>query len=124
MYDVKIERGHHSLTFRDYTKLTRRPIIVAFLHWNNANTILSDARRALNNNPSKDKLGSSMKVFIDQLYSLKVSEARQEALKKWWQIKQKHPDWSVFLKDPARIIVRRPKDDHPEHIKDNKINDL
>ena len=65
-----------------------------------------------------------MEVFIDQLYSPKVSEARQEALKKRWQIKQKHPDWSVFLKYPARIFVRRPEDDHPEHIKDDKINDL
>ena len=65
-----------------------------------------------------------MKVFIDQLYSPKVSEARQEALKKRWQIKQKLPDWSVFLKYPARIFVRRPKDDHPDHIKDDKINTL
>ena len=65
-----------------------------------------------------------MKVFIDQSYSPNVSEARQEALKKRWQIKQKHPDWSVFLKYPARIFVRCPEDDHPEHIKDDKINDL
>ena len=39
-----------------------------------------------------------MEVFMDQLYSPKVSEARQEALEKRWQIKQKHLDWSVFLK--------------------------
>ena len=124
MYDVEIERAHHSLTFHDYTKSTPRPVIVAFLHWNDVNTILSNARRALKNNPPKDKVGSSMKVFIDQLYSPKVSEARQKALKKWWQIKQKHPDWSVFLKYPAQIFVRHPEDDHPEHIKDNKINNL
>ena len=124
MYDVEIERAHCSPTFRDYTKSTPRPVIVAFLRWDDANTILSNARRALKKSPPKDKVGGSMKVFIDQLYSPKVSEARQEALKKRWQIKQKHPDWSVFLKYPARIFVRRPEDDHPEHIKDDKINDL
>ena len=124
MYDVEIEMAHCSLTFRDCTKLTPRPVIVAFLHWDDANTILSNARRAPKNNPPKDKVGGSMEVFIDQLYSPKVSEARKEALKKWWQIKQKHPGWSVFLKYPARIFVRRPEDDHPEHIKNNKINDL
>ena len=124
MYDVEIERAHRSPTFRDYTKSTPRPVIVAFLRWDDANTILSNARRALKSNPPKDKVGGSMKVFIDQLYSPKVSEARQEALKKRWQIKQKHPDWSVFLKYPARIFVRRPEDDHPEHIKDDKIKNL
>ena len=92
MYDVEIERAHRSPTFRDYTKPTPRPVIVAFLRWDDANTILSIAQSALKNNPPKDKVGGSMKVFIDQLYSLKVSEARQEALKKRWQIKEKHPD--------------------------------
>ena len=59
----------HRPSFRDYTKSTPRPIIVAFLRWDDANTILSNARRALKNNPSKYKVGGSMKVFIDQLYS-------------------------------------------------------
>ena len=33
MYDVEIARAHRSPTFRDYTKSTPRPIIVAFLRW-------------------------------------------------------------------------------------------
>ena len=75
IYDVEIERAHPSSIFHDYTKSTPRPIIVAFLRWDNANTTLSNARRALKNNPPKDKVGGSMKVFIDQLYSPNVSEA-------------------------------------------------
>ena len=78
---VEIERSQHSPTFRDYTKSTLRPIIVAFLCWDNANTILSNAPRALMNNLPRDKIGGSMEVFIDQLYSPKISEARHEALK-------------------------------------------
>ena len=77
MYDVKIEGAHRSPTFRDQTKSTPRPIIVAFLRWDDANTILSNARRALKNNPPGDKIDGSMEVFIDQLYSPKVSEAKQ-----------------------------------------------
>ena len=84
MYDVENERAP---TFREYTKLTPRPIIVAFLRWDDANTIPSNAQRALKNNPPRDKIGGNMKVFIDQLYSPKVSMARQETLKKRWQIK-------------------------------------
>ena len=121
---VEIVRAHRSSTFRDYTKLTQRPIIVAFLRWDDANTVLPNARKTLKNNPLGDKISGSMEVFIDQLYSPKVSEVRQEALKKRWQIKQKHPDWSVVLKYPAGTFVKRPEDDHPEHIKDDKINDL
>ena len=56
MYDVEIERAHRSPTFRDYTKSTPRPVIVAFLHWDDANTILFNARRALKNNHLKIKL--------------------------------------------------------------------
>ena len=57
--------------FHDYTKSTPRPIIVAFLPWDDANTILSNAQRALKNNPPKDKVGGSMEAFIDQLRSPK-----------------------------------------------------
>ena len=35
----------------------------------------------LKNNLPTDKIGGGMEVFTDQLYSPKVSEARQEALK-------------------------------------------
>ena len=91
----------------------RTRLFSIYYGWNDVNTILSNARRALKNNPPKDKVGGSMEVFIDQLYSPKVSEARQEALKKRWQIKQKHPDWSVFLKYPARIFVKTPRGRSP-----------
>ena len=71
MYDVEIERVHRSPTFSDHTISAPRPIIVAILRWKDANNILSNSRRVLKNNPSRDKIGSGMEVFIDQLYSPK-----------------------------------------------------
>ena len=40
MEDVNIERAHRSPAVRDPNKETPRPIIVAFLHWDDANTVL------------------------------------------------------------------------------------
>ena len=75
-------------------------------------------------NPPKGRDGTLLDVFVDQMYSPKITEASNEALKKRWQIKQKHPNWSVFLKNSARIFVKRPGDDLPEYTKDDKLKDL
>ena len=63
-------------------------------------------------------------VFVDQMYSPKIAKSRNEALKKRWEIKQKHPNWNVFFKYPARSSVKQPGDDHPKYIKDNNLKDL
>ena len=124
MADVEIERAHHSPTMRDFSKATPRPIVVSFLRWEDANTIRSKAPRAMKHNPPKEKDGTLLDVFVDKMYSPKITETRNEALKKRWQIKQKHPNWSVFLMYPAGIFVKRPGDDHPEYIKDYKLKNL
>ena len=124
MADVEIERAHHSPTTRDFSKVTPRPIVVSFLCWEDTNTIRSKAPRAMKHNPPRGNDGTMLNVFVDQMYSPKITEARNEALKKQWQIKQKHPNWSVFPKYPARTFVKRPGDDHPEYIKDDKLKDL
>ena len=113
MADVEIERAHHSPTTRDFSKATPKPIVVSFLRWADANTIRSKAPKAMKHNPPKGKDGT---VFVDQMYSPKIAEARNKASKKRWQIKQKHPNWSVFLKDSARIFVKRPGDDRISRI--------
>ena len=124
MADVEIERAHRSPTMRDFSKATPRPIVLSFLSWEDANTIRSKAPRAMKHNPPKRKDCTVLDVSVDQMCSPKISEAGNEALKKRWQIKQKHPNWSVFFKYPARIFVKRPGDDHPEYMKDDKLKDL
>ena len=106
MENVNIERAHHSPAVRDPYKETPRPIIVAFFHWEDANTILFQAPKVLKGNPVKAKDGSTLRVFVDQLYSPKVTQERKKAMTKRWQIKQEHPEWTVFIKYSARIFVK------------------
>ena len=40
---------------------------------------------------------------------------------KRWQIKQEHPEWTVFIKYPARIFVKENKNDEPMLFKDSNI---
>ena len=81
MADVEIQRAHSSPTTRDFSKATPRPIVVSFLHWEDANTIRSKAPRAMKHNPPKGKDGTMLDVFVDQMYSAKITEARNEAQK-------------------------------------------
>ena len=106
MENVNIERAHHSPAVRDPNKGTPRPIIVAFLHWEDANTILFQAPKVLESNPVKAKDGSTLRVFVHQLYSPNITQERKKALTKRWQIKQEHPEWTVFIKYPARIFEK------------------
>ena len=92
MENVNIERAHHSPAVRDPNKETPRPIIVVFLHWEDANTILFQAPEVLKGNPVKAKDGSTLCVFVDQLYSPKIIQERKKAMTKRWQFKQEHPE--------------------------------
>ena len=80
MADVEIERAHRSPTTRDISKATPRPIVVSFLHCEDANTVISKAPRAIKYNPPKRKDGTVLDVFIDQIYSPKITESRNKAL--------------------------------------------
>ena len=82
MENVNIERAHRSPAVRDPNKETPRPIIVEFLHWEDANTILFQAPKVLKSNPVKAKDGSTLRVFVDQLYSPKITQERKKAMTK------------------------------------------
>ena len=101
MENVNIERAHRSPAVRDPNKETPRPIIVAFIHW------------------AKD--GSTLRVLVDQLYSPKITQESKKAMTKRWQIKQEHPEWTVFIKYPSRIFVKENEDDKPRLFKDSNI---
>ena len=81
MADVEIERAHRSPTTRNFSNATPRPIVVSFLRWEDANTIRSKAPRAIKCHPPKGKDGTVLDVFVDQMCSPKITEARNEALK-------------------------------------------
>ena len=78
MEDVNIERAHHSPAIRDPNKETPRPIIVAFLHWDDANAVLFQAPKVPKSNPVKAKDRSTLHIFVDQLYSPKVTQERKK----------------------------------------------
>ena len=82
MADVKIERAHRSPTKRDLSKATPTPIVVSFLRWEDVNTVRSKAPQAMKHNPPNRKDGTVLDVFVDQMYSPKITEARNEDLKK------------------------------------------
>ena len=93
MENVNIERAHRSPAVRDPNKETPRSIIVAFLHWEDANTVLFHTPKVLKSNPVEAKKdGSTLRVFVDQLYSPKITQERKKAMTKRWQIKQEHPE--------------------------------
>ena len=121
MENANIERAHRSPTVRDPNKETPRPVVVAFLHWEDANTILFQAPKVLKSNPVKAKDGSTLRVFVDQPYSPKITQERKKAMIKRWQIKQEHPELTVFIKYPARIFVKENEDDKPRLFKDSNI---
>ena len=52
---VNIEQAHRPPAVRDPNKETTRPIIVAFLHWDDANTVLLKPPKVLESNPVKAK---------------------------------------------------------------------
>ena len=119
--DVNIERAHRSPAIRDPDTETPRPIIVAFLHWEDANTVLFQAPKLLKSNLVKAKDGSTLRIFVDQLYIPKITQERKKAMTKRWQIKQQHPEWTVFIKYPARIFGKENADDKPRLFKDSII---
>ena len=121
MENVNIEQPHRSPAVRDPNKETPGPMIVAFLHWEDANTILFQVPKVLKGNPVKAKDGSTLRVFVDQLYSPKITQERKKSMTKRWQIKQEHPEWTVFIKYPARIFVKENEDDKLRLFKDSNI---
>ena len=106
-----IERAQRSPTVRDSSRSSPRPIMVAFLRWEQANKILQTAGRVLKNKPYKDLDGNEINIYVKQFYSPKVTELRNKALKIRRQVKDEHPDWTVSMRYPAKLFIKRAPDD-------------
>ena len=79
---MEIQRAHRSPTMFQPGKANPRPIIVAFLRWEIANELLFKSPPTLKNMPYKDPInGQESAVYVEQLYSPKMSKLRQQALK-------------------------------------------
>ena len=63
---MEIERAHRSPSVRDHNRAVPRLIMVQFLRWEDANTVLTYASKALKKNPFKDEKGGTIPIFIEQ----------------------------------------------------------
>ena len=108
---IHTERAHRSpsqYTASQQRKSHPRPIYVAFFAWKSANAVLSSAGM-LKDNPlliEEDGNTQYVSIYIEQMYSPTVSKKRAEMLRKRWKLKQKHPDWEMFLSYPANLMRR------------------
>ena len=50
-------------------------------------------------------------IYIDQMYSPKITLLRQKALQKRKELKKENPSWVITLKYPARIFVKKHEND-------------
>ena len=115
--DADIERAHRSPTVRDSSRSSPRPIMVAFLRWEQANKVLQTAGRVLKNKPYKDLNGNEINIYVEQFYSPKFTELRSKALKIRRQVKDEHPDWIVLMRYPAKLFIKKAPDDLPTEYK-------
>ena len=60
--------------------------------------IATSTTRVLKEKPYVHK-GEDLKLFINQIYSPRVTQFRKQALKTRWELKQEHKDWIVPSKD-------------------------
>ena len=93
---VIIERAHRTPAFRNPNRKYPRPIHVAFLLWEQANEIAMSTQRVLKEKPYAHK-GEELKLFVNQMYSPRVTQLRKQALKIRWELKQEHKGWIIYL---------------------------
>ena len=94
----EIERAYRSSSARDHNRIVLRLIMVQFLRWEDANTVLDNAPKPLKKNSFKDEKGETILVFIEQMYSPEISRQRQQALQVRKHLKNDFPVAVVFLK--------------------------
>ena len=132
-HNVEIEWAHQSSSYIKPHSIGPRPIIVAFLRWEDANHILSLAPKVLHENPlqletetpdcsqasrqaevegaEQSRRKKSAYIYIDQMYSPKITLLRQKALQKRKELKKENPSWVITLKYLARIFVKKHEND-------------
>ena len=132
-HNVEIERAHRSPSYIKPHSTGPRPIIVAFLRWEDTNHILSLAPKVLRENPlqletetpdscqasrqaevegaEQSRRKKSAYIYIDQMYSPKITLLRQKALQKRKELIKENPSWVITLKYPPRIFVKKHEND-------------
>ena len=113
---VIIERAHRTSAFQSPNRKYTLPIPVVFLLWEQVNMTATSTTRVLKEKPYVHK-GEELKLFINQIYSPRVTQLRKQALKTRWELKQEHKDWIVYLRYPAKIFIKKHEDDVPVEYK-------
>ena len=133
-HNVETERAHRSPSNIKPHSTEPRPIIAAF-RWEYANHILSLAPRVLRENSfpflsemeipdssqtsrqaevegaEQSRRKKSAYIYIDQMYSPKITLLRQKALQKRKDLKKENPSWVITLKYLTRIFVKKHEND-------------
>ena len=64
--------------------------------------IVMSTTRVLKEEPYVHK-GEELKLFVNQMYSPRVTQSRKHALKTRWELKQEHEDWIVYLQQRSSL---------------------
>ena len=115
--NVEIERAHRAGASRgaamDNSK--PRPIFVAFLRFTDKEFILRQASQ----HGTWLVNGSECKVIVDEFFSEEVQKERNKMLKVRKDLKEKHREWKMFIKFPARLMYKTPEKHYYEEYKVN-----
>ena len=116
---IVIERAHRTpmhLSTKQGTRITDkpRPIYVAFLSWQMSSLVLSNAHKLKDNPSIYGEEQNETQIYIEQMHSLLVTQKRKDMLIKRWKLRQKHPDWEIILKYPARLFKCNKNGDRSE----------
>ena len=55
--------------------------------------------------------GEAVHIYVDQMYSPKVTASRNQALLVRCRLKKKHPEWIVYMRFPVKLFVKKFEDD-------------
>ena len=91
-----------------------RPIYVAFLSWQMSSLVLSNAHKLKDNPLIYGEEQNETQIYTEQMHSPLVTQKRKEMLIKRWKLRQKHPDWEIIMKYPARLFKRNENGDLSE----------
>jgi len=81
-----------------------RAVFVNFVSWKDSQTAKS---LIIQNNISLKQQGKSVNVFVDQLYSKELMERRKQALDERNKLKENGSLAKMFIKYPAKLMVKR-----------------
>ena len=66
--------------------------------------VLSDAHKLKDNPFIYGDEQNETQIYIEQMHSPLVTQKRKEMLIKRCKLRQKHPDWEIIMKYPARLF--------------------